>query len=462
MRVKEGDETEETVVEKEGEGTKEHISVFEEAQKQLYSAEGNGKGENGIGKWKWANLKNIGKLLALLVGLGGTCFSYCEFIREDVTTTIRRTAVAIANLPHKSIPDYYIPREDVVQNLQTMIDTQSSHYLPTIIVYGPCGSGKSTAVQIAVNKPNRKRRPVLMARVTSTDITSGEGDFERLAYKIIYSAIQQSRPLNKSTSVSIPQGTLASSILTGALKRVKQLPIIVLEVDVKFTTLQLQQLLLQLKSWGTDYRLAQFIIVLSSAYTALGLTTSVGELWSQFVPVTDLKDAEVQEFLQSRFPNLSKGVIEKVRKRVGNRILHLVEVAVKTETLTQKKQTERDLLVIADRYAANKQREHTAGLNFFLEKFKTMPSASLFETILLQKEQLSLENFSKAFGKAMQEMVDVLAEHTPHSFYIDPETLVVTVGSHFMEKAIREKFAESKDGEKFAELKDNTLKQPTQ
>ena len=124
----------------------------------------------------------------------------------------------------------------------------------------------------------------------------------------------------------------------------KQLPIIVLEVNVKFTSLQLQQLLVQLKSWGTDSRLAQFIAVLSSAYTALGLTTSVGELRSHFVPVNDLNDAEVQEFLQSRFPNISKGAIKQVHRRVGNRILHLQEVAAITEALTQKKSTDRDLI----------------------------------------------------------------------------------------------------------------------
>ena len=85
--------------------------------------------------------------------------------------------------------------------------------------------------------------------------------------------------------------------------------------------------------------------MLSSAYTALGLTGSVSELRSQFsVPVTDQNDAE--EFLDSRFTNPSKGVIEHVHKCVGNRILHLQEVAVITETLTQKKPTERDLLVL--------------------------------------------------------------------------------------------------------------------
>ena len=75
----------------------------------------------------------------------------------------------------------------------------------------------------------------------------------------------------------------------------KQLPIIVLEVDVdvKFTSLQLQELLVQLKLWGAYSRSAQFIIVLSSAYTALG----VGDLRSHLVRIND---AEVQEFLQSK------------------------------------------------------------------------------------------------------------------------------------------------------------------
>ena len=204
------------------------------------------------------------------------------------------------------------------------------------------------------------------------DITSGEGDFERLAYKIVDAAIQRSRP---STSVSIPQGTMASSVLTGALKRVatlsgQQLLIIVLEIDVKFSGPQLQQLLVQLKSWGSDSKLAQFIIVLSSAYTALGLTTSIGELRSQFVPVADLNDAEVEEFLQSKFPNVSKGTIDHICKRVGNRILNLQEVTVITEALTQKNPTERDLLVITDQYADKKEIEHTGALNFFLDNFE--------------------------------------------------------------------------------------------
>ena len=52
-----------------------------------------------------------------------------------------------------------------------------------------------------------------------------------------------------------------------------------------------------------------------------------------------------------------------------------------------------------------------------------------------------MEEFSKAFGITMKQMVEVFLQRAPHPFYIDPETLVVTVLSHFMEKAIREKFA---------------------
>ena len=121
--------------------------------------------------------------------------------------------------------------------------------------------------------------------------------------------------------------------------------------------------------------------------------------------------------------------------------MHLQEVASITEALTQKKPTDRDLIEVSDRYADEKQREYTARLNILLEKFATIPPPSLFETVILQKEQVNLKEFSKAFDKTMEQMVEVFLQPAPHPFYIDPRTLVVTVGSHFMEKAIRERFA---------------------
>ena len=177
--------------------------------------------------------------------------------------------------------------------------------------------------------------------------------------------------------------------------------------------------------------------MLSSAYTALGLTTSIGELRSQFVPVADLSDTEVEEFLRSKFPNVSKGTIDHIFERVGNRILNLQEVTVITEALTQKNPTERDLLVITDRYADQKEIEHTGALNFFLENFAKIPRPQLFKMVLENKE-VGLKEFSQAFKITMKKMVQVLQE-APHPFHIDPETLVVTVGSHFMAKSIRQK-----------------------
>ena len=49
--------------------------------------------------------------------------------------------------------------------------------------------------------------------------------------------------------------------------------------------------------------------------------------------------------------------------------MNLQEVTVITEALTQKNPTERDLLVITDRCADQKEIEHTGALNFFLENF---------------------------------------------------------------------------------------------
>ena len=64
-------------------------------------------------------------------------------------------------------------------------------------------------------------------------------------------------------------------------------------------------------------------------------------------------------------------------------------------------------------------------MNFFLEKFKTITPSSLFQTILLQKEpvslkEFSLKEFSEAFGMKMKCFYK-------HPFYNDPKTLVVTV-----------------------------------
>ena len=82
--------------------------------------------------------------------------------------------------------------------------------------------------------------------------------------------------------------------------------------------------------------------------------------------------------------------------------------------------------------------EHTGALNFFSDNFENILPPPLFEMIL-QKKKVGLKEFSQAFGITMKEMVEVL-QQAPHPFYIDPETLVFTVGSHFMAKSIREKF----------------------
>ena len=96
-----------------------------------------------------------------------------------------------------------------------------------------------------------------------------------------------------------------------------------------------------------------------------------------------------------KIPNISKGTIKQVHRRVGNRTLHLQEVASITEVLIQKKPTGRDLIEVSNWYADEKQREYTAGLNFFLEKFGTIPPPSLFETVILQKNRWIWKNLAK-------------------------------------------------------------------
>ena len=62
--------------------------------------------------------------------------------------------------------------------------------------------------------------------------------------------------------------------------------IIVLDVDSRFKTKQLETILLQLKIMGADEKLSEFIFVLSSSsFTALGLTIGRTELWSWYIEV---------------------------------------------------------------------------------------------------------------------------------------------------------------------------------
>ena len=115
-------------------------------------------------------------------------------------------------------------------------------------------------------------------------------------------------------------------------------------------------------------------------------------------------------------------------------------MASKTEALEKESTpSDRDLIELSDQYADTKQEEYTAELDFFLEEFTTIPPPSLFEAVI--QEQVKLRDFSKAFGTTMSDMVNGFLQRSPYPFYIDPQTLVVTVGSHFMEKAIRKKFA---------------------
>ena len=87
MRVKEGDETKETAVEKEGDGTVER-SVFEETSDIPRGAKGSGNGKGKFSRGKWANQQNIVKLLVSLVGLVGGGESILATANSYVKTSL--------------------------------------------------------------------------------------------------------------------------------------------------------------------------------------------------------------------------------------------------------------------------------------------------------------------------------------------------------------------------------------
>ena len=104
------------------------------------------------------------------------------------------------------------------------------------------------------------------------------------------------------------------------------------EVDKRFGSKRLEQLLLLLKHLGDNLQLVAPITVLSSSRSALSLKISPTSLRAAFFPITDLTD-ECRQFVQSVMDTLKMSDDEKRQavgfglKHIGNRLIDLHALA---------------------------------------------------------------------------------------------------------------------------------------
>ena len=282
----------------------------------------------------------------MAISLGLLIIGYLEYIREDIHTVIQNVAIGIKiHRYHFEKPTKFIPRPDIMQQLSGIAYSPPGvDDVPTCVIHGPRGTGKSTVAK-AMASEIANDRPVLV--VTLEHSVNSEND---LAHSIIDAAAKNTK---------IPEGLHATTVLRAALESINntgdinQVPVIVLEMDKRFKAKQLETVLLQLKTWGADLKLVHFVIVLSSSFTALGLKIGHTQLRAQYACVGDLSDRQARTYLKERVQNLSEDVVDRICKQIGFRILdlHKLSVLLIREATRNPEASDSDFLQLINAYA---------------------------------------------------------------------------------------------------------------
>ncbi|CAM9901794.1 unnamed protein product [Choristocarpus tenellus] len=145
-----------------------------------------------------------------------------------------------------------------------------SSYNPSLIVYGDRGAGKTVRLRMALQGESC----VVYTKLGPSDLDNAP---RALARAIV-----------ESSGASVPQGSTAVKVAEAALRRVRKAgipPIVVLDLDERCTTGQLQNVLLACKHWGDEEKLAKFVVEVQSSQPVMGLSAFMGDMRAEGVKV---------------------------------------------------------------------------------------------------------------------------------------------------------------------------------
>jgi hypothetical protein len=102
----------------------------------------------------------------------------------------------------------------------------------------------------------------------------------------------------QSLKVTLLDNTNPMTFLLDVLTELEEKPTFLVEVDRRFGSKRLEQLLLLMKRLGDDMQLVQPIVVLSSSRSALTLEINASSLRVKLIPIPHLTENECRQFLQ--------------------------------------------------------------------------------------------------------------------------------------------------------------------
>lgn len=319
----------------------------------------------------------------------------------------------------------YIPREALKQVVKEDIESET---IRTLIISGPRGCGKSTLVQ-----------EVLQDKAGVVSVAVDESGIEGFAGSIVGALIASSH-----LTEHIPHTTLVTSALTKLQKEQGEMPTIIVEVNERCTGDQLEKILLFLKYLGDDRRLARSVVVLSSSRTVLELVIGIDELRAKYRMVGDLTIEEAREFLiqlLSRHKISHEDVVvNEMLAMLGTRLLDLHNFLAECKNCS----TVADLRMALTSFTDRKLVSYNWALNRLLEELGKQTDISFVRKLAFE-EPVSMQELYELTGKSPVFIVQTVAKIHPHPFYVDPNTMTVTRGSHFMSLVIKKKVKELED-----------------
>ena len=402
-----------------------------------FQSSGNGSHSNG--SWWMRNKAYVIPGIGLLISF---------LIHQETSTYLSKLKIRRKILKSQcsfQLPsDMAIERKELQEELKTFLDLDKYQPKPlTRIVCGPRGSGKSAAVINLL----KGRKGVVHVHIRDND------DIGDLVKQVL-----------RSLSLPVPDNTDKACLLEGALQDIQEKPkrwfvdfptsilpegspddktpqpILVVDVNPRVESKCLDDMLLLLKSWGSDSGWIKPIVILTSMRGTLGLHRPRLELRTEFFKIDDLNEEECElyheklcKMIDNENTDQCKCDISKILpQNKWNRFLLL-------HTLAQNNISSlNELKKVVTKLEKEQTEIYENALIAFTKEMEEKKYSGQHHVFcrLMKEEKVYLKEFCDEYSLSEKEIIEILLDIKPRPFYIHPQTREVYIGSTFMMPAL--------------------------
>ena len=376
-----------------------------------------------------------------MVGVGGNWIQFQEFFaKRNISYYTSEAMTAIVQSRCERIdPENYVNRAELRDRLKmTLLEEKlcqksdhdqcnkvkiesklESRYVPTMIVCGPRGCGKSTIV----------------AEIFSE---------EPAVIKLLYNGVCQNdlaKAIFGLLRVVCPESIEPSNFLEIVLKSVQdkgyRLPTLIIEVNTRYDSAKLEDLLLTCKHLGDDSGLVVPVVVLSSSRAAFGMHLSDDELRAEYVEVDDLSEDEARTFLFKALKTVNatddkkKDAVDLAVAAIGTRLVHLCRVA----KATRQHKSLNNFILEVKKCQQQYQTKYDIAFDKFVKTFPSFKNKKVLSCML--GNGCGLRDLCRMMKTTEDELIKQNGLIEPHLLYVSPRLYNVCVGSHFVKDIIK-------------------------